>query len=227
MIRAPNFFRRFSATPADHEELLRRLSLSPDATVDEIERAYRWLAQKFHPDRNADFQDEAQSRFIRIQEAYEVLSDPLARAQYDETLWRDSQKRTAATATSKTNGSKSRIKKRKKRSLLLSPIWLSTVAGIAALVLMYVLLNNPTDVQKLLTSDSGSVSSHVVSTPASKRIPNPERGTLIGDAVFWYADDFVVNVWQNGKRIDPAQRTMEGEIYGATREMRSAGNSQR
>src|SRR5579884_2956269 len=58
------------------------LGVSRTASADEIKRAYRSLARKHHPD-VADNKAEAEHRFKEINEAYEVLSDPQKRAQYD------------------------------------------------------------------------------------------------------------------------------------------------
>jgi molecular chaperone DnaJ len=58
------------------------LGVSRSANADEIKRAYRALARKHHPD-VADNKAEAEHRFKEINEAYEVLSDPQKRAQYD------------------------------------------------------------------------------------------------------------------------------------------------
>lgn len=52
------------------------------ATQDEIKRAYRKLARKYHPDVSAE--KDAESRFKEVGEAYEVLKDPEKRAAYDE-----------------------------------------------------------------------------------------------------------------------------------------------
>jgi len=52
------------------------------ATQDEIKRAYRKLARKYHPDVSKE--PEAEARFKEIGEAYEVLKDPEKRAAYDE-----------------------------------------------------------------------------------------------------------------------------------------------
>ncbi len=61
----------------DHYE---ELQVSPRADVDTINRVFRHLAKRYHPD-NADSGDP--ERFGRIMEAYELLIDPTARAAYD------------------------------------------------------------------------------------------------------------------------------------------------
>lgn len=58
------------------------LGVSREASGDEIKRAYRALARRHHPD-VADDKSKAEHRFKEINEAYEVLSDPKKRAQYD------------------------------------------------------------------------------------------------------------------------------------------------
>jgi molecular chaperone DnaJ len=58
------------------------LGVNRNASADEIKRAYRTLARKHHPD-VAENKAEAEHRFKEINEAYEVLSDPQKRAQYD------------------------------------------------------------------------------------------------------------------------------------------------
>ncbi len=60
------------------------LGVSPDAAPDEIRAAYRRLAKQYHPDVNPD--PGAGERFIAIQQAYETLIDPDARARYDLAL---------------------------------------------------------------------------------------------------------------------------------------------
>lgn len=59
------------------------LNISKSATTDEIKKAYKKLAVKWHPDKNPDNQEEASERFKQIAEAYETLSDPELRRQYD------------------------------------------------------------------------------------------------------------------------------------------------
>ena len=58
------------------------LGVNRDAADDEIKKAYRKLAMKFHPDRNPDSKD-AEEKFKEAKEAYEVLSDAQKRAAYD------------------------------------------------------------------------------------------------------------------------------------------------
>jgi len=59
------------------------LGVSRTSTTDEIKRAYRRLAKKWHPDRNKGSK-EAEERFKQVQEAYEVLSDTDKRGKYDK-----------------------------------------------------------------------------------------------------------------------------------------------
>ncbi|MEO0279808.1 MAG: molecular chaperone DnaJ [candidate division WOR-3 bacterium] len=59
------------------------LGVSRDATQEEIKKAYKRLALKYHPDRNPNNKEEAAKKFMEISEAYEVLSDPKKREIYD------------------------------------------------------------------------------------------------------------------------------------------------
>jgi molecular chaperone DnaJ len=64
------------------EDYYDTLGVSRDADSDEIKKAYRKLAMKYHPDRN-NGSEEAEARFKELSEAYEVLKDPQQRAAYD------------------------------------------------------------------------------------------------------------------------------------------------
>src|SRR3954467_9075946 len=61
------------------------LGVTKTADGDEIKRAYRRLAMKYHPDRNdGEGKAEAELKFKECSEAYEVLCDPQKRARYDQ-----------------------------------------------------------------------------------------------------------------------------------------------
>jgi len=59
------------------------LGVGKNASADDIKRAYRRLAMKYHPDKNPDDKD-AEAKFKECAEAYEVLSDPEKRRRYDQ-----------------------------------------------------------------------------------------------------------------------------------------------
>ena len=60
------------------------LGVAHNSTSDEIKKAYRKLALQYHPDKNqGPFQEAAARKFREISKAYEVLSDPRKRQQYD------------------------------------------------------------------------------------------------------------------------------------------------
>ena len=67
------------------KEHYRTLGVPTNATINEINNAYRALARRHHPDKNLDDNDEATERFKVINAAYEVLSDTKKRERYDAT----------------------------------------------------------------------------------------------------------------------------------------------
>src|SRR4029077_479789 len=69
------------ADMASLPDLYAVLGVGRDASDDDIKRAYRRLARELHPDVNAD--PEAERRFKEVTAAYQTLSDPARRRQYD------------------------------------------------------------------------------------------------------------------------------------------------
>ncbi len=63
-------------------DFYKALGVKETATADEIKKAFRALAKKFHPDRNRG-KKEAEERFKEISEAYDTLSDPKKKSEYD------------------------------------------------------------------------------------------------------------------------------------------------
>jgi len=64
-------------------ELYERLSIPPEATTEDIKKAYKKSAMKYHPDKNPNNPDAAE-KFKEISEAYEILSDEQKRQMYDK-----------------------------------------------------------------------------------------------------------------------------------------------
>ena len=62
------------------------LGVARNASVEQIERAYRALARKVHPDRNAGDAERADARMKQLNPIRETLTDPLLRAAYDDRL---------------------------------------------------------------------------------------------------------------------------------------------
>ncbi|HBF41273.1 MAG TPA: molecular chaperone DnaJ [Anaerolineaceae bacterium] len=67
----------------EYKDYYKTLGVDRKATPDEIKKAFRKLAMKYHPDRNKG-NKEAEEKFKDINEAYEVLGDPQKRSRYDQ-----------------------------------------------------------------------------------------------------------------------------------------------
>ncbi len=67
------------------KDLYKLLGLSTEASQDDIRKAHRKLARQYHPDANPE-DPRAEERFKEVQQAYEVLSNPQKRREYDQGL---------------------------------------------------------------------------------------------------------------------------------------------
>ncbi len=78
----------------EYKDYYKILGVKKNASTDEIKKAYRRLARKYHPDMNPD-DKQAEEKFKEINEANEVLTDPQKRAKYDRlgSSWKTYQQR--------------------------------------------------------------------------------------------------------------------------------------
>ena len=69
--------------PASEKDYYAILGVDKNADDDQLKKAYRKMAVKWHPDKNQDKKEKAEAKFKEIGEAYDVLSDKNKRAIYD------------------------------------------------------------------------------------------------------------------------------------------------
>src|SRR2546421_7994035 len=82
-LRKRSFFREIRLMSVDYKDYYKILGVDKNASQKDIQKAYRKLARKYHPDVNPD-DKSAEEKFKDINEANEVLSDPEKRKRYDE-----------------------------------------------------------------------------------------------------------------------------------------------
>jgi curved DNA-binding protein CbpA len=124
------------------KDLYRLLGLSKEASQDEIQQAHRKLVRKYHPDTNPE-DPQSGERFKEIQRAYEVLSNPEKRREYDDqfhTSSRETPDRSHARARVR-SGEETSYTSGEQASNNRGPLFsLGYFLGIALVILMIALL---------------------------------------------------------------------------------------
>jgi len=80
---------RSASSTSSSQDFYKVLGLARDATDEQIKKAYRQLALKWHPDRNPENKQEAEEKFKQVARAYSVLSDAQQRQMYDAGMHSD------------------------------------------------------------------------------------------------------------------------------------------
>ena len=101
------------------------LNLTPSATTEEIEEAYRTLARKVHPDLNRDDPTPAEARMKLLNRIRETLTDPDSRAKYDRELAADASHTRVESAIDET------LREGRNDALFWKQVKLTTAAGLA------------------------------------------------------------------------------------------------
>jgi DnaJ-class molecular chaperone len=87
-----------------NKDLYKLLGLSREASQEDVRKAYRKLVRKYHPDANPE-DPQAEERFKEIQQAYEMLSDPQKRQEYDKRLYTSPRESSSRPRPRRTDGS--------------------------------------------------------------------------------------------------------------------------
>lgn len=129
------------------------LGLGPGASQEEIKKSFRALALKYHPDKNKN-SEESKQKFMKIVEAYEVLSNEQARKKYEENPFSASGQKWTPPADFGTVYSYDEIKRQYRQTVhggmwdindaASRGMWKATVAlfcGLAAIVVFILLVN--------------------------------------------------------------------------------------
>ena len=90
-----------------NKDLYKLLGLSREASQEDVRKAYRKLVRKYHPDANPE-DPQAEERFKEIQQAYEMLSDPQKRQEYDKRLYTSPRESSSRPRPRRTDGGRAR-----------------------------------------------------------------------------------------------------------------------
>lgn len=164
------------------------LEIDPSADVKSIRQAYLKLSLKHHPDKNPDNKEAAKARFCAIGQAYEVLSNPTERSNYDRELrQRGKSSRPSSTAFSSSQSSHSyesyqdafdaTVAGMSEEELAVAIGAISVVAGIVGSIVASRLLSGSSAPNSTSRSAAGSAASSFLSS----------AGSLVGSMVASHA----------------------------------------